>query len=96
MARAFLLEPKILLLDEPTANLDPHIAIIIEKAIMKRKRKENIIVMATHNLSQAKRLGDEIVHIHEGKIIEKRSAEELFGNPKNELTRKFVNGELEF
>lgn len=96
LARAFLLEPKILLLDEPTANLDPRIAVIIEKAIMKRKSRENIIVMATHNLSQAKRLGDEIVHIHGGKIVEVGSAEELFGNPKNELTRKFINGELEF
>jgi tungstate transport system ATP-binding protein len=96
LARAFLLEPKILLLDEPTANLDPRIAIIIEKAIMKRKSRENIIVMATHNLAQAKRLGDEIVHIHGGRIVETGRAEELFGNPKNELTRKFINGELEF
>jgi tungstate transport system ATP-binding protein len=96
LARAFLLEPKILLLDEPTANLDPRIAIIIEKAIMKRKSRENIIVMATHNLNQAKRLGDEIVHIHGGKIVEMGSAEELFGNPKKELTRKFINGELEY
>jgi tungstate transport system ATP-binding protein len=96
LARAFLLEPKILLLDEPTANLDPGIAVIIEKAIVKRKSGENIIVMATHNLAQAKRLGDEIVHIHGGKIVEMGSAEELFGNPKNELTRKFIDGELEF
>ena len=96
LARAFLLEPKILLLDEPTANLDPYSAMIIEKAIKKRKSRENIIVMATHNLSQAKRLGDEIAHIHGGKIVEMASAEELFGNPKNELTRKFINGELEF
>ena len=96
LARAFLLEPKILLLDEPTTNLDPRSAIIIEKAIMKRKSRQNIIVIATHNLSQAKRLGDEIVHIHGGKIVEMGSAEELFGNPKNELTRKFINGELEY
>ena len=96
LARAFLLEPKILLLDEPAANLDPQIAVTIEKAIVKRKSRENIIVMATHNLSQAKRLGDEIVHIHGGKVIEMASAEEFFGHPKNELTRKFINGELEF
>jgi len=96
LARAFLLEPKILLLDEPTANLDPHSATIIENAIMKRKRKENIIIMATHNLSQAKRVGDEIVHVHSGKIIERASTEEFFDNPKNEITRKFINGELEF
>jgi tungstate transport system ATP-binding protein len=96
LARAFLLEPKILLLDEPTANLDPHSATIIETAIMKRRRKETIIVMATHNLSQAKRLGDDIVHIRGGKIVETGRAEEFFANPRTEITRKFLNGELEF
>jgi tungstate transport system ATP-binding protein len=96
LARAFLLEPKILLLDEPTANLDPNSATIIERAIMNRRKKENIIIMATHNLSQAKRIGDEIVHIHTGKIIERASTEEFFDNPQNEITRKFINGELEF
>jgi tungstate transport system ATP-binding protein len=96
LARAFLLEPKILLLDEPTANLDPHSATIIETAIMKRRRKETIIVVATHNLSQAKRLGNDIVHIHGGKIVETGRAEEFFDNPRTEITRKFLNGELEF
>ncbi len=96
LARAFLLEPKVLLLDEPTANLDPNSAIIIEKAIVARKRADAIIIMATHNLSQAKRLGDEIVHIHDGKIIERANPDEFFSNPQNETTRKFINGELEF
>ena len=96
LARAFLLEPQILLLDEPTANLDPNNAIILEKAILKRKEKDHVIIIATHNLSQARRLGDEIVHIHGGKIIERASPEDFFDNPKNEITRKFINGELEF
>jgi tungstate transport system ATP-binding protein len=96
LARAFLLEPKILLLDEPTANLDPNSATIIERVIMNRRKRENIIIMATHNLSQAKRIGDEIVHIHNGKIIERASTQEFFDNPKNEITQKFINGELEF
>lgn len=96
LARAFLLEPKVLLLDEPTANLDPNSAIIIEKAILKRKNKDHTIIIATHNLSQAKRLADEVVHIHEGKIVERASPVEFFENPQNEITRKFINGELEF
>ncbi len=96
LARAFLLEPRILLLDEPTANLDPHSATIIENAIMKRKNKDSIIVLATHNLSQAKRLGDEVVHIHAGRIVESASAREFFENPRDETTRKFLNGELEY
>jgi tungstate transport system ATP-binding protein len=96
LARAFLLEPTILLLDEPTANLDPNSATIMERAIIDRRNKDSIIIMATHNLSQAKRLGDEIIHIYNGKIIERATPEEFFDNPQNEITRKFINGELEF
>jgi ABC-type sulfate/molybdate transport systems ATPase subunit len=96
LARAFLLEPKILLLDEPTANLDPNSAVILERAIMKRKEKEHIIIIATHNLSQARRLGDEIVHIHAGRIVEHAGPDDFFDNPNSEVTRKFINGELEF
>ncbi len=67
LARAFLLESHVLLLDEPTANLDPNSAAIIEKAIVSKKSAERIIVMATHNLTQARRVADEIIHIHNGK-----------------------------
>ena len=96
LARAFLLEPNVLLLDEPTANLDPNSATIIEKAIVSRKSDERIIVMATHNLTQARRIADEIVHIHNGNIVEVADSESFFENPKSEISRKFVNGELEF
>jgi len=95
LARAFLLNPQILLLDEPTANLDPYSATIIERAIM-RIRGKNIVILATHNLSQAKRLADEVVHIYDGKIVEVAGAEEFFNNPRSEMTRKFINGELDY
>lgn len=96
LARAFLLNPKILLLDEPTANLDPNSATIIEKAIMDKAKDDRIIILATHNLGQAKRLANELVHIYEGKIIENASPQEFFNNPRSEITRKLINGELEF
>ena len=96
LARAFLLEPHVLLLDEPTANLDPNSAVIIEKAIVSRKDAQRIIVMATHNLTQARRMADEIVHIYNGKIVEVAKPTDFFENPKSEISRKFVNGELEF
>ncbi len=96
LARAFLLEPHVLLLDEPTANLDPNSASIIERAIVDRKNSERIIVMATHNLTQARRIADEIVHIYNGNIVEVAKTEDFFDNPKSEVSRKFVNGELEF
>ena len=96
LARAFLLESNVLLLDEPTANLDPNSASIIEKAIVSRKSSDRIIVIATHNLTQARRIADEIVHIHDGKIVEAADVINFFENPKSEISRKFVNGELEF
>lgn len=96
LARAFLLEANVLLLDEPTANLDPNSASIIEKAIMSKKSSQRIIIMATHNLNQARRMADEIVHIHNGEIVEVAKTEDFFENPKNEITRKFINGELDF
>ncbi len=96
LARAFLLEPHVLLLDEPTANLDPNSATIIEKAIVNKKSVDRIIVMATHNLTQARRIADEIVHINNGVIVEAAKTEDFFENPKSEVSRKFVNGELEF
>lgn len=96
LARAFLLDPNVLLLDEPTANLDPNSAIIIEKAIMSKKSSQRIIIMATHNLNQARRIADEIIHIHDGEVIEAAKTEDFFENPKSEITRKFINGELDF
>jgi tungstate transport system ATP-binding protein len=96
LARAFLLEPQVLLLDEPTANLDPNSATIIERAILNRKSEGHIIVMATHNLSQARRMADTIVHIYNGEVVEVSKPEEFFEHPKSEVTRKFINGELDF
>jgi tungstate transport system ATP-binding protein len=96
LARAFLLEPPVLLLDEPTANLDPNSATIIEKAIISKKSAQRVIVMATHNLSQARRMADEIVHIYNGEIVEVAPPENFFENPTCEISRKFVSGELEF
>jgi len=96
LARAFLLDSHIMLLDEPTANLDPNSATIIEKAIINKKSAQRIIAMSTHNLSQARRMADQIVHIYNGEIVEVAEPENFFENPKSEISRRFVSGELEF
>ena len=97
LARAFVLKPEFLLLDEPTANLDPTNAIILENTIKKiEKESECTIILATHNLHQAKRLADRIVHIHYGRILEHASPQDFFTHPSNEITRRFINGELQF
>jgi ABC-type multidrug transport system ATPase subunit len=97
IARTLIHDPEILLLDEPTANLDPNSATIIENAIMNRTREKGIIIiLATHNLNQAKRLANEVVHIYNGKIVEVAGPEEFFTNPRSEISRKFIKGELEY
>src|SRR5665647_402486 len=96
LARAFLLDSHVLLLDEPTANLDPNSAIIIERAIVGKKSSQRIIIMATHNLNQARRVADEIIHLHNGEIVEVAKPEDFFEKPKSEITRKFIRGELDF
>ncbi len=96
LARSFLLDPQILLLDEPTANLDPNSVMIIERAITSRKKADEIVIMATHNLAQARRMADEIIHIYNGEIVEHSKPDEFFTNPRSEITKKFINGELEY
>jgi tungstate transport system ATP-binding protein len=83
-------------LDEPTANLDPNNTTIIERAMAGRKKEDEIIIMATHNLAQARRLADEIIHIYNGRIVERASPDDFFDNPRSEISRKFINGELEY
>jgi tungstate transport system ATP-binding protein len=95
LARALILQPRILILDEPTANLDPTNAQIIEDIINVTKNS-NTIILATHNLFQAKRLSDKIAHIFNGKIIELSDSNKFFTNPTDERTTKFINGELQF
>jgi tungstate transport system ATP-binding protein len=96
LARAFLLNPLILLLDEPTANLDANSAAIVERAIVDRTRGKGIVIISTHNLSQAKRMANQVVHIYGGKIVEVANSEDFFSNPSSEISRKFISGELDY
>lgn len=67
-ARTLATQPKVLLLDEPTSSLDPASTQKIE-ALIDRLRQDYLIIMVTHNLTQAKRLGDEILFMQEGKVL---------------------------
>lgn len=95
LARALSFKPELLLLDEPTANIDPHTTAEIEKMLVEIGEKEDItIVTVTHNLAQARRMCDQVIMMHAGKIIETGHCENILKKPCNEITRKFIEGEL--
>jgi putative ABC transport system ATP-binding protein len=95
LARILVQEPEILLLDEPTSALDPGAARTIEELITKLNRELHLTsIMVTHNFRQALRLeGDSLVLIN-GRLIESGLSKDIFERPANEITRRFVNGEL--
>lgn len=95
LARALVLKPKLLMLDESTANLDPESIIIIEK-VLKDFQKETgaTIIFVTHNVFQAKRLADRAYLLIQGRVIEQGEREDFFQNPNSELTKGFLGGEI--
>ena len=94
LARAWALHPEVLFLDEPTANLDPSATREIEKVINAFDAAGTKIVMATHNLGQARRLGDEVIYLHAGRVLERAPIEAFFARPASAEAAAFVKGEL--
>jgi len=94
IARAWALQPQILFLDEPTASLDPSATHQIEELIERLHAQGTKIVMTTHDLGQARRLGDEVLFLHRGRLLEQAPAGQFFAQPKNDLAQAFVKGEL--
>jgi len=95
LARALALGREVLLFDEPTANLDPANSMIIERVI-KESAHTKVVLLSTHNLSQARRLSDRVIHLYKGRVVEEGEAASFFANPKDERTKLFINGELQF
>jgi len=94
LARAWALHPEVLFLDEPTANLDPGATREIETIIKAFDASGTKIVMSTHNLGQARRLGDEVLYLHEGRVVERAPIERFFAQPSAPEARAFIKGEL--
>ncbi|NDJ52963.1 MAG: phosphate ABC transporter ATP-binding protein [Chloroflexi bacterium] len=95
VARTLVLEPQILILDEPTANLDPTNVRIIEELVQdQNQRFGTSIVLVTHNIFQARRLADRVALIIDGKLVEVAATEDFFENPKDPRTAAFVSGDL--
>jgi len=94
LARAWALHPEVLFLDEPTANLDPGATREIENVIKAFDASGTKIVMSTHNLGQARRLGDEVLFIHQGRLAERAPVDKFFRQPASAEAAAFLKGEL--
>jgi tungstate transport system ATP-binding protein len=94
LARAWALGPDVLFLDEPTANLDPASAHDIENIVNTIHASGTKIIMTTHNLGQARRLGDEIIFISNGRLMEQTPIDRFFSEPASTEAAAFIKGEL--
>ncbi|MCL7413832.1 MAG: ATP-binding cassette domain-containing protein [ANME-2 cluster archaeon] len=94
-ARAVVFEPDLLLLDEPTANLDPSNVVKIEEIIRTINRELNTtIIIATHHMNQVRRLADRVGMLLDGELIETGRVEDVFVKAADERTRAFIVGEM--
>ncbi len=94
LARAWAIHPQVLFLDEPTSNLDPSATLQIEQMIKSIRDSGTTLIMTTHDLGQAKRLADEIVFLHHGRVAESGGAAAFFQRQRTEEAAAFLQGRL--
>ncbi len=95
LARALVLEPEVLLLDEPTANLDPANVRSIEQIIADANRERGTtIVLVTHNVWQARRLARRVAFLYDGELLEVAAAPDFFDHPQHPQTAAFLSGDM--
>lgn len=90
IARALMLQPKILCFDEPTSALDPHLTGEISALINELKRDGRTMIVVTHEMEFAKSVADEVLFLHEGKVLETGAADEIFSHPTSEAFCDFL------
>jgi tungstate transport system ATP-binding protein len=93
-ARALAPEPDALLLDEPTSNLDPRNTALIEGAVADARDRGIAVVLATHDMDQARRVADRVAVFLDGSVIEQGPIDRVFEAPEDERARQFVEGKL--
>jgi tungstate transport system ATP-binding protein len=94
LARAWALHPQVLFLDEPTASLDPAATRAVEEIVLRIHASGTKIVMTTHDLGQARRIADEVLFLHRGRLVEQAPAAEFFHAPRTQEAAAFIKGEL--
>lgn len=91
IARAVALRPEVILMDEPCSALDPVSTLKIEELIKHLKKKYTIAIV-THNMQQAQRVADKTIFMYLGEVMEEGPTQQIFNNPKNEITTNYING----
>lgn len=95
LARALLMAPDVLLLDEPTANLDPYNVGLIERIVQEENQQhQTTVVIVTHNIFQARRLSHRTALLLDGALVEVGETEQFFSQPGRPETKAFIRGEL--
>jgi tungstate transport system ATP-binding protein len=94
LVRALSLEPEVLLLDEPTASVDPASTLAIEQLLIKAQHSGIKIILVTHDVGQARRLAQDVVFLHHGRVIDHEPAQRFFAEPRSEAARCFLAGGL--
>jgi tungstate transport system ATP-binding protein len=94
LARAWATRPRVLFLDEPTASLDPTAGAEVERVMTEIYAAGTALVFSTHVLGLARRLADEIVFLHQGRIVERTPAARFFSHPQTAEAIHFLRGEL--
>jgi len=92
IARALALQPEVLCFDEPTSALDPELTGEVLKVIRGLKGRDNTMVVVTHEMEFARSVADVVIYMADGVIEEFGTPEEVFGNPRSEKTRNFLQG----
>jgi tungstate transport system ATP-binding protein len=94
LARALSLEPDVLLLDEPTASVDPASTLSIEQLLIETQHSGIKIIIVTHDLGQAMRLAQDVVFLHHGRVVEHEPAKHIYAEPRSEAARSVLAGDL--
>lgn len=94
LARALATEPEVLFLDEPTASLDPASVLAIERIVAQARDSGVRVVLVTHDIGQARRMADDVVFLHRGRVADHATAADFFAEPRCQAARDYLNGDV--